>query len=429
MDQTVNLTSPTSVVRIHLCPPMESLMITDISRINSILDRGIVKQILPSREEFVRALISGKQLKFYIGADPTGNALHLSHAKNFMLLEEFRQLGHKVYVLFGDFTACIGDPSDRTSARTTLTREQARVNAQNWVNQIKRIINFDDPINPAEVVFNSTWHDKFSPADLMGLFSNASVQRMIERDMFQKRLAENRPIFLNEFLYPMFQGYDSVALDVDVELCGTDQIFNALTGRDLVRRYRGKDKYVVAVGLMENPITGELMSKSNNTGVFLGTDASTMFGQIMALPDEMIEVILINDTRVTLEEIKTLDITNKPMEAKLFAAREVTRIFYGEEADSAYEKFVETFRNRSFPADAPVVLMDCDECSLIDLISKCLTSKSKSEIRRLISQSAVTINGEKCGDDKVLVLIPSKDFLEVKIGKKNFFKVKRARVL
>lgn len=399
-------------------------MVTDRKKIEEILDRGIIKQILPSREEFVNALASGKQLKFYVGADPTGTSLHLSHAKNFMLLEEFRKLGHKVYVLFGDFTACIGDPSDRASARTALSRDKARDNAKCWVDNIKAIINFDDPENPAEVVFNSQWLDKLTPLDLMELFSHSTVQRMIERDMFQKRIAENRPIFLNEFLYPMFQGYDSVALDVDVELCGTDQIFNSLTGRDLIKTYKDKEKFVVAVNLMENPVTGELMSKSQGTGVFLGTNAETMFGQIMSLPDEMIEILLINDTRVPLEKIKELDIANKPMEAKLFTAKEITRIFYGDEAEVAYNKFINTFRNKSFPDDAPVVNMGQDEFKLIDMLIKCMPEKSKSEIRRLLTQNAVSVNGEKCSDENQ-VLNVCEGHLEIKVGKKSFFKIEK----
>ena len=399
-------------------------MVTDRKKIEEILDRGIIKQILPSREEFVNALASGKQLKFYVGADPTGTSLHLSHAKNFMLLEEFRKLGHKVYVLFGDFTACIGDPSDRASARTALSRDKARDNAKCWVDNIKAIINFDDPENPAEVVFNSQWLDKLTPLDLMELFSHSTVQRMIERDMFQKRIAENRPIFLNEFLYPMFQGYDSVALDVDVELCGTDQIFNSLTGRDLIKTYKDKEKFVVAVNLMENPVTGELMSKSQGTGVFLGTNAETMFGQIMSLPDEMIEILLINDTRVPLEKIKELDIANKPMEAKLFTAKEITRIFYGDEAEVAYNNFINTFRNKSFPDDAPVVNMGQDEFKLIDMLVKCMPEKSKSEIRRLLTQNAVSVNGEKCSDENQ-VLNVRESHLEIKVGKKSFFKIEK----
>lgn len=399
-------------------------MVTDRKKIEEILDRGIIKQILPSKEEFINALASGKQLKFYVGADPTGTSLHLSHAKNFMLLEEFRKLGHKVYVLFGDFTACIGDPTDRASARTALSRDKARENAKCWVDNIKSIINFDDPENPAEVVFNSQWLDKLSPLDLMELFSHSTVQRMIERDMFQKRIAENRPIFLNEFLYPMFQGYDSVALDVDVELCGTDQIFNSLTGRDLIKTYKDKEKFVVAVNLMENPVTGELMSKSQGTGVFLGTNAETMFGQIMSLPDEMIEILLINDTRVPLEKIKELDIANKPMDAKLFTAKEITRTFYGDEAEVAYNNFINTFRNKSFPDDAPVVNMGQDEFKLIDMLIKCMPEKSKSEIRRLLTQNAVSVNGEKCSDENQ-VLNVREGHLEIKVGKKSFFKIEK----
>ena len=276
-------------------------MMNKEQKVNAVLSRGIIKEILPSKEEFKKALLGNKPLKFYIGADTTGNSLHLSHAKNFMLLEEFRQLGHKVYVLFGDLTACIGDPSDKESVRDKLTREKARENAQSWVEQIRPIINFDDSENPAEVVFNSTWFDAFSITELLELLSNSTVQQMLERDMFEKRMKENKPIFLHEFLYPMFQGYDSVALEVDAELCGTDQIFNALSGRNLLKRYKNKEKFVVAVNLMENPKTGELMSKSNGTGVFLNTDANTMFGQIMSLPDEMIEVLLINNTRIPLE--------------------------------------------------------------------------------------------------------------------------------
>lgn len=399
-------------------------MITDRKKIEEILNRGIIKQILPSREEFIKALEGGKQLKFYIGADPTGTSLHLSHAKNFMLLEEFRKLGHKVYVLFGDFTACIGDPTDRESARTSLSREKARENANSWVNQIKSIINFEDSENPAEVVFNSAWSDKLTPLDLMDLFSSSTVQRMIERDMFQKRISQNRPIFLNEFLYPMFQGYDSVALDVDVELCGTDQIFNALTGRDLIKKYKNKDKFVVAVGLMENPVTGELMSKSRGTGVFLGTDANTMFGQIMSQPDEMIELLLINDTRVPLDKIKELDIANKPMDAKLFTAREITRQFYGEEADVAYNNFIDTFRNKSFPDDAPVVNMASDNATLIEILVKCMPEKSKSEVRRLLAQNAVTVNEEKVAEEnKQFNLVDNA--LQIKVGKKSFFKVQQ----
>lgn len=392
-------------------------------RIDEILNRGVIKQILPSVETFKQALLT-KTLTFYIGADPTGDSLHLSHAKNFMLLEEFRQLGHKVNVLFGDFTACIGDPSDRDSARTLLTRARARENASSWVSQISRIIDFNDPVNPAHVRYNSEWTDPMTPSQLIELFTHTTVQQLIERDMFQKRLANDKAIFLNEFVYPMFQGYDSVAMDVDVELCGTDQIFNALMGRDLIRQYKQKEKFVVAVNLMENPKTGALMSKTNGTGVFLNATAKDMFGQIMQQPDEMIEVILINNTRIPLEEIKALDINNKPMEAKLFTAYEVTRIFHGEEqAQEAKDAFTSTFQKRTFPVDAPVVKIGDDRIGLMSLLISCSTGVSNKQLRRLIDQSAVSINNEKYIDPNAIIELSPDTPLEVQIGKRGFYKV------
>ena len=223
--------------------------------IDEILDRGIIVDILPSRAEFKKKLMT-ERLRFFIGADPTNTSLHLSHAKNFMLLEEFRKLGHEVFVLFGDFTACIGDPSDRNSARARLNPEQVREFSADWVRQISPLIDFNAPENPAKVVFNGEWLNKLSMRDLIELSSNTTVQHMLERDMFQKRLSENRPIHLHEFLYPIFQGFDSVALDADVELCGTDQTFNALMGRTLLRKLKNKEKFIVCNNLMENPVTG-----------------------------------------------------------------------------------------------------------------------------------------------------------------------------
>jgi len=388
--------------------------------IDSILNRGVIVNILPSKEEFKKLLLSEKKLRFYIGADTTGKSLHLSHAKNFMLLEEFRQLGHKVFVLFGDVTACIGDPSDRASARAKLTKEQAKENAASWVEQIRGIINFDDKENPAEVVFNSTWLEKLTITDTLELLSNATVQQMIERDMFQKRIAENKPIHLHEFLYPMFQGFDSVALDVDVEMCGTDQVFNALVGRDLLKKLRNKEKFIIANNLMENPKTGVLMSKSNNTGVFLGADAKTMFGQIMALPDEMIEILLINNTRVSLERIKTLEVENKPMEVKLFASKEVVKVFFGEkESLAAYDNFISTFSRKAFPVDAPLIKANQCKLQLLELVGLCMPSNSKSQNKRLIIEGAIKINGEKIADGEVEI----NGSEQVQIGKRGFFRL------
>ena len=395
-------------------------------RIDEIINRGIIRQILPSEEEFKKALLE-KKLKFYIGADPTGTSLHLSHAKNFMLLEEFRQLGHEVFILFGDFTACIGDPTDKTSARARLTRDEARKNAEHWIENISTLINMKDKENPAYVVFNSEWIDKLTPEDMIELLSHATVGQLLVRDMFQKRMEENKPIFMHEFIYPMLQGYDSVALDVDVEMCGTDQIFNALVGRELLKKYKNKEKFIVANNLMENPIDGSLMSKSNGTGVFLGTSARKMFEEIMNQPDEMIEILLINNTRVPLEKIKELDINNNPRESKLFAAREITKIFHGEEETRRAEESFLSVSLTGLPKDIPEINLSKNmlDINIIDLLVESALVSSKSEARRLIEQNGISLNQEKISS--VDQMITDNDLTDNSLilqkGKKVFLKV------
>ena len=389
--------------------------------IDEILNRGVIVDILPSREEFKHKLMTEK-LRFFIGADPTNTSLHLSHAKNFMLLEEFRKLGHEVIVLFGDFTACIGDPSDRNSARARLTPEQVHEFSADWVRQISPIINFNDPVNPARVVFNGDWLNKLTMRDLIELASNTTVQHMLERDMFQKRMAENRAIHLHEFLYPIFQGFDSVALDADVEMCGIDQTFNALMGRTLLKKLKNKEKFIVCNNLMENPITGELMSKSRGTGVFLNTDANTMFGQIMAQPDEMIRILLINNTRVPLDDIDALDIEHNPMDAKLFTAHKIVEIFHGASAaDSALAHFKDTFSNKVFPTNAPEFATEKPKLSVMEMLQMGMPAESKTELRRLVLQNAVAINDVKVNN--VNDILPTNNTLSVRVGRKTFFKI------
>ena len=395
-------------------------------RIDEIIDRGIIREILPSREEFKKALLE-RNLKFYIGADPTGTSLHLSHAKNFMLLEEFRQLGHEVYILFGDFTACIGDPTDKTSARARLTREEARKNAEHWIENIAPLINMNDKENPTHIVFNSEWIDKLTPEDMIELLSHATVGQLLVRDMFQKRMEENKPIFMHEFIYPMLQGFDSVALDIDVEMCGTDQIFNALVGRDLLKKYKNKEKFIVANNLMENPIDGSLMSKSNGTGVFLGTTANKMFEDIMNQPDEMIEILLINNTRVPIETIKELDIKNNPRGAKLFTTREITKIFHSEEDVKKAEESFLSVSKTGLPKDMTIFNLSKNnlDINIVDLLIMTSIVSSKSEARRLIEQNGISLNREKVSSiDQIVTANDLNDnSLILQKGKKVFLKV------
>lgn len=395
------------------------------SKVDEMLKRGIIKQILPSEKDFKDKLVK-EHLRFYIGADPTSTALHLSHAKNYMLLEEFRQLGHEVIVLIGDFTARIGDPTDKEAARNQLSRDEVKKNVKGWLKQIKPLMDFETKDNPARILYNHDWLSRLSMEDVVNLAANVTVQQMLERDMFEKRMQAEKPIYLHEFLYPLMQGYDSVAMEVDVELCGTDQIFNALVGRTLLKKLKNKDKFVVAVNLMENPKTGELMSKSRGTGIFLDFSATDMYGSIMSQPDEMTEVFLINNTRVSLDDIKKLRTELGPKEFKMRAAYEVVKIFKGKnEAERAQADFVVKFQKKEVPVDMPVVNLNSDSLDLLSILNKCLPDSSNSELRRLIEQGGVKIEGKEVKKDSREVITMPESGVVLKVGKKNWFKVKK----
>ena len=391
------------------------------NQIEKLLNRGIITNILPSKEEFINRLNSKKQ-KFYIGADATSDSLHLSHAKNYQLLEEFRQLGHEVVVLFGDFTARIGDPTDKNSTRTKLTKNEVQKNVSCWLEQIQPLLDFNDPINPAKIAYNSEWLSKLNFEDILELASNFTVGQLLERDMFTKRINQDKPIFMHEFMYPMMQGYDSVAMDVDVELCGNDQTFNALVGRKLQKTINQKDKFVVTVNLMENPLTGELMSKSRGTGIFLKFDAYDMFGSLMAQPDEMIKVFLINNTRIELSEVEEI-VRLHPRDAKIKMAFEVTKIMKGEEqASKAKERFINQFQKKKvLEEDMVNVIIQEEQMGLFELVRKLLdNSFSNSDILRLIKQNAITVNNLKQTDKNMII---STENIVVKIGKRKYFKI------
>jgi len=391
------------------------------NQIEKLLNRGIITNILPSKEEFINRLNSKKQ-KFYIGADATSDSLHLSHAKNYQLLEEFRQLGHEVVVLFGDFTARIGDPTDKNSTRTKLTKQEVQKNVSCWLEQIQPLLDFNDPINPAKIAYNSEWLSKLNFEDILELASNFTVGQLLERDMFTKRINQDKPIFMHEFMYPMMQGYDSVAMDVDVELCGNDQTFNALVGRKLQKTINQKDKFVVTVNLMENPLTGELMSKSRGTGIFLKFDAYDMFGSLMAQPDEMIKVFLINNTRIELSEVEEI-VRLHPRDAKIKMAFEVTKIMKGEEqASKAKERFINQFQKKKvLEEDMVNVIIQEEQMGLFELVRKLLdNSFSNSDILRLIKQNAITVNNLKQTDKNMII---STENIVVKIGKRKYFKI------
>ncbi len=397
---------------------------TDQKKIEEILTRSI-DTIYPSKTILEEFLLSGKQIKIYVGIDPTANYVHIGHSTNYLILERLHKLGHKIIVLVGDFTAMIGDPSDKTAERVRLTREQIMTNLKTFKEQIGKILDFEDKENPIEFRFNSEWLSKLTFEQLIDLSSNFTVQHMLERDMFEKRMKENKPLYVHEFFYPLMQGYDSVALEVDMEIGGTDQTFNMLAGRTLSRRYLNREKFVITTTLLTNPVTGEkLMSKSLGTGVGLNEPPQEMFGKVMALADAGIVQTFLDCTRLPVEEIVNIrqrfEKGENPKILKLELAHEIVKMYHGDkEADKALESFEKTFSKGGVPEDIQEVNILEDE-SLAEVLVKAGVIDSKTEWRRLINDGAIKLEN----DDKVT----DPDFKPVdktilKIGKRRFVKI------
>lgn len=403
-------------------------VITDEKLIDNLLSRS-VKEILPSKELLKRELLSGKKMRIYIGTDATGSSLHLGHATNYMLLEKFRKLGHEVIFLIGDFTSRIGDPTDKSAARIPLTREQVIENTKTWLDQVRPVINFDDAENPVKILYNHDWLSQLNFEQVIDIASHFTVQQMIERDMFQKRLAEEKPIHLHEFFYPLMQGYDSVVMDVDIEVCGNDQKFNALAGRHLQKRINNKEKFVFITPLLENPKTGEkMMSKSLNTGVFLDWNADQMFGGIMAQPDENIQQLFVDCTYVSDEEIMdmVLGMQNgeNPMQYKKRLAREIVTIYHNEaEAISAQENWEKTFSQGGIP-ESLLEINGNHEKLLSEILVEHELIASKAEFRRLVEEGGIKIISDSLEEQKITDFqFKPTETIVVKVGKKKFVKV------
>ncbi len=399
-------------------------IIIDEKKIDEILERGNLVEILPTKKAFKEKLLSGRGLRFYIGFDVTAPALHLGHARNLMILESFRKLGHQVIVLFGDFTAQIGDPTEKTEARKQLTKKEVLENIKKWKQQIQPLMNFNDSKNPPLIKYNSDWLTKMNFTEVLKLASNFTVQQMIERNMFQKRIKNKKPIYLHEFLYPLMQGWDSVILNVDVELCGTDQIFNALVGRDLQKKYNNKDKFVVAGSLISDPKTGKLMSKSEGTGIFLDSNPFDLYGQIMAQSDEMIKILFINCTYLSLLEIKEI-LKKSPRDAKIQLAYEIVKIFYKEQkAKTVMNNWIKQFSKKELP-EKITELKIFSPISLIETLIKAGMAKSRGEASRLLQQKGIKVNQKAVKNDFELDL--SKEVI-IQKGRRFFVKIKKTKL-
>jgi tyrosyl-tRNA synthetase len=282
---------------------------TDEAKINSLLTRG-VENVIP-KELALKKLRSGEQLRVYLGIDPTGAKLHLGHSVALRKLQQFADLGHHVIFLVGSFTAMIGDPSGRDAMRAPLTRAQVEENFKDYKRQAKKVLDFSQ----VEIRYNHEWLEKLGFEEIVKLASNFTVQQMLQRDMYEKRLKEGKPIALHEFLYPVMVGYDSVVLDVDVELGGSDQEFNILAGRHLQQALGKRDKFVLTTKLIEG-LDGRKMSKTYNNCIYLDDAPSDMYGKVMSAKDELLPTYFETATQIPMHEVHKI-LAGHPKEAKM----------------------------------------------------------------------------------------------------------------
>ncbi len=383
---------------------------------DEVLTRGVL-EVLPSKAG-LSALMSKRKIKLYQGFDPSAPSLHLGNFVGLMKLRQFQKLGHEVIFLVGDFTGMIGDP-DKESTRKPLTRKQVLENAKEWKKQAGMLLDFEGS-NPAKIVFNSEWNDKISFAELTEIASKVTYAQIIERDMFQKRIKENKDISIHEFLYPIIQGYDSVVLDVDLEIGGNDQLFNMMVGRKLMKVIKSKEKYVLTTKLLVDK-EGKKVGKTTGNALFMNSKPNDFYAGIMSFPDEVVALGFELLTEVDLKDVEK-EVKENPMREKKRLAFEVVKLLWGEEAaNTSQESFEKTFQKKEIPTNIKTVDIGLAKINLLDLVFATKAVTSRSEAKRLIQQRAVEVNGQAISDPNEEVKIDSG--ITLKIGKTKFIKI------
>ncbi len=399
---------------------------TNPQKIEEVITRG-VENIYPNRQALETVLMSGKKLRIYCGIDPTGK-LHIGHGVVLGKLRQFQDLGHEIIVLIGDFTATIGDPTGKYETRKPLTRKQVLANAKDYKKQIRKILDFNK--SNVRFLYNGKWTNKLKPIDLLSIASNFTVARLLERDMFQKRIREGSDIHVHEFLYPILQAYDSVTMDVDMEIGGNDQTFNMLAGRTLMKKMKNKEKFVLTTKLLVDP-TGKKMGKTEGNMINLDDNPKEMYGKIMSWPDSLIGLGFEICTKVSMQEL--VEIKNKlasganPRDIKARLAKEIVKMYHGEkEAEDAKEEFNKVFRNKELPTDIPVFETSKNTYFILDLLFDAKLASSKNEAKRLVEGKGVEV---QAGDRKEKITDWKKetnleDGMIIKVGSRKFVKIK-----
>lgn len=391
-------------------------------QIETLITKG-VDTILPNPDFLKKELFSGKKLTLYCGFDPTAPTLHIGHSITLRKLRQFQDLGHRIIFLIGDFTARIGDPTDKTATRQQLSIKEIKTNLKLYKKQASKFIRFSGR-NPATIKFNSLWLNKLKFSDIIELASHLTVDQMLKRDMFVRRGEEGKPIYLHEFFYPLMQGYDSVAMNVDGEVGGSDQLFNMLTGRTLLKQLKNKEKFVLTTRLLEDS-NGVKMGKSEGNMVSLIDAPADMYGKIMSWTDGLIVPGFELCTDYTPTQVanikKELDSGANPRDIKMRLAHEITGLCSSkEEADKAQAIFISAFQKKEIPEEVSEVTASNQTLGEI-LINKGIVV-SNGELRRLTSSGAVSqLDLNKTISFEETKKIPEKG--TYKIGKNRFIKI------
>lgn len=393
--------------------------------IDNLLTRG-VDTIYPSKEALEKVLRSGKKLKLYQGFDPTGTQLHIGHAVALRKLRQFQELGHHVIFLIGDITAMIGDPTGKFSSRKILTQEEVLENAKTYKQQASKILMFSG-FNPAEIKYNSEWLGKMNAFEFLRIANMLSVQQVVERDMFQKRMKQDQDVFMNEFLYPVLQAYDSVAMDVDMEVGGSDQMFNMLMGRKLMRNMKQKEKFVLTVPLLTDA-SGNKIGKTEGNVIGLTDPPNDFYGKIMSLSDSAIIPCFTLLTDISISEIEVMQQKiasgENPMLFKKLLAFTLTQLFNDKEAaNTAQTTFETTFQKRQVAVDIeefPINRLSKNPLPIVELLWETKSVSSKTEARRLVDQKAVEI--DQTVVDLVHTNVTLKSGMTMRVGKRKFLR-------
>lgn len=388
--------------------------------IKDLLSRGVTNVI--ERKHLEDALKSGKSLRIKLGIDPTGSKIHIGRAFTLWKLRQFQELGHTIVLIIGDFTGQIGDASDKQAERKVLSEAEVKENMKTYAKQFGQILD----MKKVELKSNSEWLNKITPLDLVREAMNFTVHQMIERDNYNERFKAKKAIGMHEFLYPIFQGYDSFAVEADVEIGGNDQLFNLIAGRTVQRKHGQKEQDIMTFEMLEG-IDGRKMSTSWGNCIYIEDEPTEMFGKVMSIKDELIGRYFLLATDLPLTEVKKVEkdlATGKnPRDLKVKLAGEIVKRYHGEKAAKlAAEDFVKKFVKKEIPDEMPVVKLKKATMFLADILVDTKLVESKSEARRLLEQGGIKVDGAVIGE-RGAVIEPRTGMI-VQVGKRKFIRVK-----